>query len=193
MRGKRLKHTINLWLRLSASKRMKYLKENHVFASVGENCIYMDRRVPLYANLIKIGNNVKIASSVSFTCHDVIHSMLNKLPKNRNRGGSYSEKIGCIEIGDNVFIGARSMILYDVKIGSNVIIGARSLVNKDIPDNSVVAGAPARVIGSFDDFCKKREAVEPIPENMKIVKETISPELAEMFWKRFEEERGAKG
>ena len=68
------------------------------------------------------------------------------------RGGG---KIGCIDIGDNVFIGANSTILYDVKIGSNVIIGAGSLVNKDIPDNSVAVGIPAKIVGTFDDLFPK--------------------------------------
>ena len=54
-----------------------------------------------------------------------------------------------------MFIGARSMILYDVKIGNNVIVGAGSLVNRDIPDGSVVAGIPARVIGRFDEDKEK--------------------------------------
>ena len=43
-----------------------------------------------------------------------------------------------------------------MKIGSNVVIGAGTLVNKDVPDNSVVAGVPVRVIGSFDSYVKKK-------------------------------------
>ena len=53
---------------------------------------------------------------------------------------SYKYRIGEIKIGNNVFIGARTTILYDVKIGNNVIIGAGSLVTKDIPDNCIVGG-----------------------------------------------------
>lgn len=44
-------------------------------------------------------------------------------------------------------IGAGTVILPDVKIGSNVVIGAGSIVCKDIPDNSVAAGVPCRVVG----------------------------------------------
>ena len=43
---------------------------------------------------------------------------------------------GEITIGNNVFIGAKSTVLYDVTIGDNVIIGAGSLVNKDIPSGT---------------------------------------------------------
>ena len=54
-----------------------------------------------------------------------------------------------ITIGDNVFIGSNSTILYDVNIGNNVIIGAGSLINRDIPSGTVAAGVPAKVINHF--------------------------------------------
>ncbi|MBR1792797.1 MAG: hypothetical protein IJ764_04075 [Bacteroidales bacterium] len=59
---------------------------------------------------------------------------------------------------DNVFIGSGTRILYGVRIGSNVIVGSGSLVNKDVPDNSVVAGVPARRICSFDEYLAKATA-----------------------------------
>ena len=59
---------------------------------------------------------------------------------------------GKIKIGNNVFIGMRSIILPGVTIGDNVIVGAGSIVTKDIPSNSVVAGVPARVIKSFEEY-----------------------------------------
>ena len=49
-------------------------------------------------------------------------------------------------IGDNVTLGANVCIIGDVKIGNNVTIGAGSVVVRDIPDNSVAAGNPARIV-----------------------------------------------
>lgn len=49
-------------------------------------------------------------------------------------------------IGNNVSLGANVTIIGDIKIGDNVIVGAGSVVVKDVPDNSVVAGNPAKVI-----------------------------------------------
>lgn len=49
-------------------------------------------------------------------------------------------------VGDNCFIGGRTLILPGVKIGNNCVIGAGSLVNKDIPDNCIAAGNPAKII-----------------------------------------------
>lgn len=103
--------------------------------------------------------------------------------------GGVKEKIGCIEIGDNVFVGSHSNILANVKIGSNVIVGAGTLVNKDIPDNSVVVGAPAKIIGSFDDFAKKRENEKTYPDCFSVVGEAIDPKFAEWLWSDFYKQR----
>ncbi len=57
-----------------------------------------------------------------------------------------------IHIGDNVFIGWGSIVLPGVNIGSNVVVGAGSIVSKDIPDNSVAAGNPAKVLKGIDSY-----------------------------------------
>ena len=57
-----------------------------------------------------------------------------------------------IMVGNDVYIGIRAMILPGVTIGNRCIIGAGSVVTKDIPDNSVAAGVPARVIKSTDEY-----------------------------------------
>ena len=54
-----------------------------------------------------------------------------------------------------MFIGGRSFILYDVTIGDNVIIGAGSIVTRDIPSGSVAVGCPAKVVGRFEDSVER--------------------------------------
>lgn len=49
-------------------------------------------------------------------------------------------------IGDNVTVGANVCIIGDIRIGNNVVIGAGSVVTKDVPDNAVVVGNPARIL-----------------------------------------------
>ena len=96
--------------------------------------------------LITIGDNVTLAPRVHILAHDAsIRMFLNY------------EKIGLVEIGNNVFIGAGSIILPNVKIGNNVIIGSGSIVTKDIPDNSLVVGNPAKVIGSTSEYINKHK------------------------------------
>lgn len=65
---------------------------------------------------------------------------------------------GPIVIGCNTFIGARSLVLPNVKIGNNVIVGAGSIVTKSVPDDVVVAGVPARVICTIDEYRKKNDS-----------------------------------
>ena len=102
---------------------------------------------------------------------------------------AFKEKIGCIEIGNNVFVGSNTTVLYDVKVGSNVVIGAGSLVNRDIPDNSVAVGVPAKVIGTFDDFIEKRRKDFTYPDGLKPIRHTISDGFEKWCWNDFKERR----
>ena len=57
-------------------------------------------------------------------------------------------------IGNNVTVGANVVIIGDIQIGDNVIVGAGAVVVKDVPDNSIVAGNPAKVIKTINhQFC----------------------------------------
>ena len=102
---------------------------------------------PGHCWLIEIGDNVTMAPRVHILCHDAsTKQFLN-----------YT-KIGRVTIGNNVFIGAESVVLPGVTIGDSVIIGANSTVTHDIPENSVAAGSPARVICSLEEYLAKEKA-----------------------------------
>ncbi|MDU0114564.1 DapH/DapD/GlmU-related protein [Psychrosphaera aquimarina] len=58
-------------------------------------------------------------------------------------------------IGDKVFLGANSVVLPGVTISNNVIVGAGSVVTKDVPEGVVVAGNPARVMCTIDEYFSK--------------------------------------
>ena len=62
-----------------------------------------------------------------------------------------------VTIGDNVFVGAGTIVLPGVSIGSNVVIGAGSVVSRDIPDKCVAVGNPARVVKSLDEYLNKEK------------------------------------
>ncbi len=116
--------------------------------------------------LIEIGDNVTLAPRVHILAHDAsTKKFLN-----------YT-KISSVKIGDNVFIGAEAVILPGVKIGDNVIIGANSTVTHDIPDNTVAAGSPARVLCTLEEYIKKeaqRMAVSPVYGEEYTLRENIS-------------------
>lgn len=101
---------------------------------------------PGHCWLIEIGDNVTMAPRVHILCHDAsTKQFLN-----------YT-KIGRVTIGNNVFIGAESVVLPGVTIGDNVVIGANSAVTHDIPANSVAVGSPARVISTLDAYLEKEK------------------------------------
>lgn len=81
---------------------------------------------------------------------DATHPWLES-PECRNPGAEIIDDDAFIEIGDGTFIGLGTLILPGVRIGKRCFIGANSVVNTDIPDYSVAAGSPARVIRSRVD------------------------------------------
>ncbi len=60
-------------------------------------------------------------------------------------------------MGNNVFIGAKNVILPGVAIGDNVVIATNSSVNKDIPSGEVWGGAPAHFIMTKEEFINKHK------------------------------------
>ena len=121
----------------------KWIKEGLI---VGENFqlernSYIDSSFPW---LIEIGNNVTVAPEVLILSHD---GSTQKII-------GYS-KIGKVKIGDNVFIGSKSIILPNTTIGKNSIIGAGSIVKGNIPEDVVVSGVPAKVVMTVEEFRKK--------------------------------------
>ena len=144
----------------------------------------MDRKVPLYSNLIRFHNNIEVASNVSFITHDVTHCMLNKYAGGGGTNIHYQEVIGCIEVMDNVFIGANATILSNVRIGPNAIIAAGSVVTKDVPPDSVVGGVPAKRICSFDEYLVKRQA-KLYPQQFSPSHQEINADMASFMWDNF--------
>tara|TARA_R110002153_G_scaffold119661_5_gene264752 strand:+ start:7153 stop:7575 length:423 start_codon:yes stop_codon:yes gene_type:complete len=76
-----------------------------------------------------IGKNTYIAFGASILSHDMVRAL--KLDTH---------------VGENCFIGARSIIMPGIKIGNGCIVAAGAVVVKDVPSGSIVAGNPAKVI-----------------------------------------------
>lgn len=149
--------------------RADYLRKRDVLAGIGENVYFYSRIMPADPKLLKIHNNVSIATNVRFVNHDRIDIILGGMfDKN------YKKVYDCIEVMDNVFIGADATILPGVRIGPNAIVGAGAVVTKDVAEGTIVGGSPARVIGDFNEFMEKRK---------KKVKSTANPDK---LWEQFE-------
>jgi len=99
--------------------------------------------------LITIGNDCTITSGVLFLTHDGGMEVVNHLK------GTADDKIAPIRIGNNVFLGNDVKIMMGVTIGDNVIVGAGSIVTNNVPSNVVIAGVPAKVICSIEEYSTK--------------------------------------
>lgn len=118
---------------------------------MGKNCeIFPNVKFGSEPYLIKLGDNVKITDDVLFLTHDGGVYILRNLELLQN-----ADMFGPITIGNNVFIGMRSIIMPGVTIGDNSVIGAGSVVSGHIPANSIAAGVPARIIKSTQDYYEK--------------------------------------
>jgi acetyltransferase-like isoleucine patch superfamily enzyme len=114
--------------------------------TVGKDCRIYIQQFGTEPFLISIGDRVTITAGVKIITHDGSTALV------RDEGGRRYLYYARVEIGDDVFVGVDSIILPGVKIGSKVVVGAGSVVTRDIPDNCVVVGSPARVVGTFEAF-----------------------------------------
>ena len=94
--------------------------------------------VILDGNKVKFGDNVFVAPNCAF--YTAGHPLDYK---ERNKGLEYAKPI---KVGNNVWIGGNVTVLPGVSIGDNVVIGAGSVVTKDISSNVIAVGNPCRVI-----------------------------------------------
>lgn len=122
---------------------------------IGKNCtvgvartINIDYSRPY---LIEIGDEVRLNYGLTIMTHDYPSLVF------KNYYGDFLPSSGKVKIGNNVYFGRNCTVLKGVTIGNNCIIGYGSLVTKDIPDNSVAAGIPAKVICTLDHYYEKRK------------------------------------
>jgi acetyltransferase-like isoleucine patch superfamily enzyme len=94
---------------------------------------------------VSIGDRVTVTAGVRFITHDGSGYHVRD-----ERGRRY--RYAGIDVGSDVFIGAGTIILPGVRIGDGVIVGAGSVLAKSVPPRVVVAGNPARIVRSREEF-----------------------------------------
>ncbi|MGN0579551.1 MAG: acyltransferase [Ruminococcus sp.] len=128
---------------------VKYSKSLGV--KVGEGTVFYGAKVEMFNTepwVITIGKQLHITAGVLFVTH---YSATLSV---RDECGPWTI-FGNIVLGDNMYVGIRTIILTGVHIGDNAIIGADSVVTNDIPANAVAAGVPCRVIGNREKYIEK--------------------------------------
>ncbi len=114
---------------------------------IGKDCLICSDMLSDEPFLISIGDRCVISTDVDFVTHDF--SISRVIPDKSNLYGN-------ITIGNNCFIGARSVLMYGIELPDNVIVAAGSVVVNSFGEgNVVIGGNPARIIGTWDDLEEK--------------------------------------
>lgn len=177
----------------SSETWLNYLRDSGI--RIGKGTVLFSRPSNILIDLtrpwlIEIGDNVQITKGVTILTHGYDWSVLKSV-----YGDIYGSS-SKVKIGNNCFIGMNTTILKGSVVGDNVIIGAGSvLTGRTYPPNTVVAGNPAKVICSLEEYREKRknaqieEAKELVQEYYKVY--GTAPDkstLSEFFW-LFEERK----
>lgn len=147
-----------LWFRL----KLKRATPNERAELMRDKFYFLGKNVELYTinfgtepYLISIHDNVVCASGVCFINHDVsVHRTAKRFGLDRDD----IDKVGSIELYENCFVGAHTILMPNCSVGRNSVVGAGSIVTKRIPDNEVWAGNPAHFIMSIEEYDKKMMA-----------------------------------
>ena len=138
---------------------------------IGEGTRFYSMRLPGEPWLVRIGENCLVASDVTFITHDANTVFQHKYAS--------LTSFGKIDVKDNTYIGVNATILPNVTIGPNAIVGACAVVTKDVPEGVVVAGNPARVVCTLDEYEKKCVAGHlDVPKDRRALRRT----LEDHFW-----------
>ncbi len=161
-RGSLIKHPAKIWNKRSIEIGKSVFIAENSFLSV----VKTENTRPM----LSIGDNVCIGSNVHISCSrriiiedsvlmsdrvfigDGIHSFDDPATPVINQEMKF---LGEVVIKKGSFIGINSVILPGVTIGQNSIVGASSVVTKDVPDFTVVAGNPARIIKRYDEVSQE--------------------------------------
>jgi acetyltransferase-like isoleucine patch superfamily enzyme len=116
--------------------------------AVGDVTIGDHTRIGIHCTVIGpvcIGNNVNLAQGITVTALN--HNFEDASRRIDEQGISTKPVV----IGDDVWIGANAVILPGVTIGRHVVVAAGAVVTKDVPDYSLVAGVPAKIIKDLNE------------------------------------------
>jgi len=124
-------------------------------ATIGQGCRLLVKSLGSEPYLVSIGDETLISTDVMFVTHD---------------GGTWAFRDQCpgvnrfarIDVGSRVFVGARSILLPGIRIGDRAVVGAGSVITHDVPSEVVVAGAPAKILMTLDEYRARCQA-ESLP------------------------------
>lgn len=132
------------WLFIASPE--KYAR--HIGVNIGKNNLIRKMHWSSEPYLITIGSNCQLT-----TCKIFTHGGGNVVRKYHPD----FDVFGKVHIGDYVYIGENALIMPGVTIGNNTLIAAGSVVTKSVPENMVVAGNPARIICTVEEYYERNK------------------------------------
>lgn len=150
-----------------------YKYARYIGIKIGKNCLIATKNWSSEPYLIEIGNNVQITSNVSIHTHGGGHVARCRYPG--------FDTFGRVIIEDWAYVGAYSQIMPGVTIGKGSLVAAGSIVTKSVPEGVVVAGNPARVVCTVDEYIERNKKYDLgtknlSPEEKKKYILSLSPE-----------------
>lgn len=157
LRSNRLRGLYRRLCRPDGSDWAALMKRHGDLHAIGDDCFIVPNVTITDPAHVRLGNNVWLSGCTLFG-HDGSVTML------RRAYGLKLDRVGKIDIRDDVFVGHQAIVMPGVTIGPNAIVAAGAVVTRDVPPGTVVGGVPARAIGRVDDLVERvRADTERLP------------------------------
>lgn len=128
-----------------------YLQRHGGLHAMGQHCSVQMNVTFTDPAHVRLGNNVRLSGCTLFG-HDGSVAMI------KQAFGLSVDRVGKVDLRDNVFIGHQAIVMPGVTIGPNAIVAAGSVVTRDVPPGTVVAGVPAKPITTLNAHVAKLQA-----------------------------------
>jgi acetyltransferase-like isoleucine patch superfamily enzyme len=128
----------NSWLQVIDSESVDTAIEIGDGTSISGQCVISAVRS------IRLHSGVLLARNVYISDHSHAYQDVSRPVMSQG-----VDKVAPVEIGEGAWLGQNTVVMPGVRIGKGTVVGANSVVTTDIPDYSVAAGAPCRIIKHF--------------------------------------------
>lgn len=143
---------------------------------IGKRCVIHDSFINVFMP-VEIGDDVGLSPSSDILTHGFWSSVLE----------GYKAKFGAVKIGNNSIIGYRALILPDVTLGNNVSVGAGAVVTKSFPDNVIIGGVPAKIIGEQPIGLTTNQILQILRDLIKEYSEILKDKVDDVTLKETDE------